>query len=121
LFHVLGTGQLEQTLNLLANGEIDIKFITEDKETTGNKCKHKASNAGAWRVEPLNGPPQPFSDNHWGSATHDYMLLLSQVPCDAMAIIMYEVRSVTASQKARVSKATIPSHHDSKHAGLGFH
>jgi hypothetical protein len=120
LFHVLRTGQLERTLNLLANGEIDIKFVTEDKETTGNKHKHKASNAGAWRVEPLNSPPQPFSDNHWGSATCDYMLLLSQVPCDAMATIMYEARSVATSQKARVSKATIPSHHDSERASLGF-
>jgi hypothetical protein len=105
---------------LLANGEIDIKFVTEDKETTGNKRKRKASNAGVWRVEPLNGPPQPFSDNHWGSATRNYMLLLSQVPCNAMATIMYEARSVAASQKARVSKATIPSHRDSERAGLGF-
>jgi hypothetical protein len=51
---VLRTGQLERTLTLLTNSEIDIRLVIEEKETTGNKCKRKMSNAGMWRVLQLS-------------------------------------------------------------------
>lgn len=115
---MLRTGQLERTLTLLANSEIDIRLVIEEKETTGTKRKRKTSNTAVWRVEQLNGPPQPFSDSHWGCATRDYMDLLTQVPPDAMATIMYEARLVATRQKARSSKTIVPS--QGKRASLGF-
>jgi hypothetical protein len=92
------------------NGEIDIRLcVTEDKEITSNKRKHKVSKEPVWKLEQPSGPPHPFSDTHWGGATRDYMSLLDEVPPDAMETIMYEARLVAASQKARTSKATVPS------------
>jgi hypothetical protein len=109
---VLTSRQLERTLTLLANGEIDIRLVVEDKETTGTKRKRKTTKSAAWKVEQLNGPPQPFSDTPWGDVTREYMSALQRVPRDAMATIIYEARLAAAmNHKARASsKGTVSEH-----------
>ncbi|KAH8985961.1 hypothetical protein EDB86DRAFT_3083187 [Lactarius hatsudake] len=105
----LAAAALERMLTLLANGEIDIKLVIEDKVSTGIKRKHKATKTAVWKVEQCNGPPQPFSDRLWGGATREFMSLLGQVPHNAMETILYDARLVATNQKARTSKATAPS------------
>ncbi|KAI9432780.1 hypothetical protein H4582DRAFT_2083171 [Lactarius indigo] len=104
----LAAAALERTLTLLVNGEIDIKLVIEDKVSTGTKCKRKVTKTTVWKVEQPNGPPQPFSDTLWGGATREFMLLLDQVPRNAMETILYEAWLVATNQKARSSKATMP-------------
>lgn len=101
---MLITFQLERTLTLLANGDIDIRLVAEERETTGSKRKRKSTKTAVWKVEQLNGPPQPFSDMPCGGATREYMSVLRQVPHDAMATIVYEARLAAAMcHKARAS------------------
>jgi hypothetical protein len=111
--------QLERTLTLLANGEIDIKLVTEVRESTGTKRKRKAVKSTTWKVEQLGGPPQAFSDTLWGGATRDYMAVLRQVPPEAMASIIADARSIATNHRARCS--TIQSEQPrSERAGLTF-
>ncbi|KAH9071089.1 hypothetical protein EDB83DRAFT_2517683 [Lactarius deliciosus] len=119
----LAAAALERTLTLLANGEIDIKLVIEDKVSTGIKRKRKATKTAVWKVEQCNGPPQPFSDGLWGGATREFMSLLGQVPRNAMETILYDARLVATNQKARTSKATAPSENEqlfSERAALAF-
>ncbi|KAH8995507.1 hypothetical protein EDB86DRAFT_2829421 [Lactarius hatsudake] len=76
----LAAAALEHMLTLLANGEIDIKLVIEDKVSTGIKHKHKETKTAVWKVEQCNGAPQPFLDGLWGGVTCEFMLLLGQVP-----------------------------------------
>ena len=99
--------QLEHTLNLIVDREIDIKIPMNDMETTGTKRKRKASRT--WKLVQLNGSLQPFSDYFWGDVTHDYMVSLRQVPPDAMKEIVKEAKSVMESQRARTSKTIVLS------------
>ncbi|KAI9438747.1 hypothetical protein H4582DRAFT_2076375 [Lactarius indigo] len=119
----LAAAALERTLTLLVNGKIDIKLVIEDKVSTGTKCKRKATKTAVWKVEQPNGPPQPFSDTLWGGATREFMLLLDQVPRNAMETILYEARLVATNQKARSSKATMPPDEQlfGERATLSFH
>ncbi|KAH9023451.1 hypothetical protein EDB85DRAFT_1894781 [Lactarius pseudohatsudake] len=105
----LAAAALERTLTLLANGEIDIKLIIEDKEATGTKRKRKATKTAVWKVEQPNGLPQAFSDTVWGGVTREYMSILGQVPGNAMATILYDARMVAVNQKAKTPKAMAPS------------
>ncbi|KAH9046396.1 hypothetical protein EDB83DRAFT_2523389 [Lactarius deliciosus] len=119
----LAAATLERTLTLLANGEIDIKLVIEDKVSTGIKRKRKATKTAVWKVEQCNGPPQPFSDGLWGGVTCKFMSLLGQVPRNAMETILYDARLVATNQKARTSKATAPSENEqlfSERAALAF-
>jgi hypothetical protein len=117
----LSIGQLERTLTLLANGEIDIKLVVENKESTGTKRKRKPTKTTTWKVEQPNGPPQPFSDTFWGAATRDYMTSLRKVPSDALALIISEAKTVAMSHKARTSRGTVPSDEPcSERASLAF-
>lgn len=102
-------GQLERTLTLLENGEIDILLVTEEKETTGSKRKRKWSKTSVWKVEQPNGPPASFSVASWGKATREYMSALRGVPPDAMARIISEAKSVAMMQKSKTVKASVPS------------
>lgn len=47
---LLTIGQLERTLGLLVQGEIDILLVTEEKETTGTKRKRKLNKTAVWKV-----------------------------------------------------------------------
>ncbi|KAF8264898.1 hypothetical protein EI94DRAFT_1805130 [Lactarius quietus] len=84
----LAVAAVERTLTLIANGEIDIKLVIEDRESMGSKCKRKSSKTSVWKVKQPNGPPQPFLDTLWGGATCDFMTLLRCVPHDAMNMII---------------------------------
>jgi hypothetical protein len=120
---MLRSWQLERTLTLLANGEIDINFVIEDKETTGHKRKRTAAKKAVWKLEQLSaGPAQPFSDALWGEATREFMShLINEVPPDAMSIIVYEAKLVAQSQKAKTSKVMVPSENVySERAKLAF-
>ena len=99
--------QLECTLNLIMDQEIDIKIPMNDTETTGTKRKRKVSRT--WKLVQLNGSLQPFSDYFWGDITHDYMVSLQQVPPDVMKEIVKEAKSVTESQRARTLKTIVLS------------
>ncbi|KAH9016478.1 hypothetical protein EDB84DRAFT_1443111 [Lactarius hengduanensis] len=109
----LAAAALERTLTLLANGEIDIKLVIEDKEATGTKRKRKATKTAVWKVKQPNGPPQAFSDTVWGGVTREYMSILGQVPGNAMATILYDARMVAVlvavNQKVKTPKAMAPS------------
>ena len=111
--------QLERTLTLIANGEIDIKLVIEDRDATGNKRKRKASKTSVWKVEQPYGAPQPFSDTLWGGATCDFMTLLHRVPKDAMARIIDEASLVVKSQKTKAT--VVNSEQQSDRAALSFH
>ena len=108
LFSLAHKPQLEHTLNLIANGEVDIRVIIEHNETTGNKRKRNAPLA-TWKLVPLNGTPEPFSDFFWGGVTCDYMDLLQQVPCSAMATIIEEAKITAEKQneKGKSSRVTV--------------
>lgn len=100
-FYVLTIAQLERTLTFLANGEIDIELVEEEREFTSNKRKRKPVTITSWKVVLLNGGPlQSFSDLHWGGATRDYMAALNDVPPDAMARIVSEAK-VFANRKVK--------------------
>lgn len=99
--------QLECTLNLIMDQEIDIKIPMNDMETTGTKRKRKVSRT--WKLVQLNGSLQPFSDYFWGDITHDYMVSLQQVPPDVMKEIVKEAKSVMESQRARTLKTIVLS------------
>jgi hypothetical protein len=115
---LLKSNQLEHTLTMLANGDIDITFGAEDREQTGNKCKCKSTKAATWKIEQPNDTIQPFSDAHWGGATHKFMLLLSRVPHNAMANIICEAQLITTGHKAK-PKANMQG--SSERAALTFH
>ncbi|KAI9436909.1 hypothetical protein H4582DRAFT_2058381 [Lactarius indigo] len=119
----LAAAALECMLTLLVNGKINIKLVIEDKVSTGTKCKRKATKTAIWKVEQPNDPPQPFSDTLWGGATCEFMLLLDQVPRNAMETILYEAQLVATNQKARSSKATMLPDEQlfGEHATLSFH
>jgi hypothetical protein len=117
-FEILRIGQVERTLTLIANGEIDIKLVVEDKEPTGSKRKRKSSKTSVWKVEQPNGPPQPFSDTLWGGATRDFMTSLGRVPHAAMNSIIDEASSVAMSQKAKPTP--VNSEQQSDRAALAF-
>lgn len=76
--------QLERTLTLLVTGEIDIIRVIEDKDTTGAKRKRRSTKMFEWKLEQLNGPPQPFSVAFWGEETRFFLSSLDNVPSDAM-------------------------------------
>jgi hypothetical protein len=118
-FEILRIRQVECTLTLIANGEIDIKLVIEDKEPMGSKCKHKSSKTSVWKVEQPNGPPQPFSDTLWGGATRDFMTSLGCVPHAAMNTIIDKASSVAMSQKAK--PMPVNSEQQSDRAALAFH
>ena len=99
--------QLECTLNLIMDQEIDIKIPMNDTETTGTKHKQKASRM--WKLVQLNGSLRSLSDYFWGDVTHDYMVSLRQVPPDAMKEIVKEAKSIMESQRARTSKTIVLS------------
>jgi hypothetical protein len=115
---LLRNKQLERMLSLLANGDIDIKFVIKDRETTGTKHKHKASKVGVWKVEQPNGAPQPFSDTIWGGVTRDFMTLLCWVPESVMASIIHEADLVALSQKAKGT--VVNSEQQSNRAALAY-
>ncbi|KAN0136758.1 hypothetical protein V8E53_005528 [Lactarius tabidus] len=115
----LAAAVVECTLTLIANGEIDIKLVIEDKEPMGSKCKHKSSKTSVWKVEQPNGPPQPFSDTLWGGATRDFMTSLGCVPHAAMNTIIDKASSVAMSQKAK--PMPVNSEQQSDRAALAFH
>jgi hypothetical protein len=106
---LLTIGQLERTLGLLVQGEIDILLVTEEKETTGTKRKRKANKTAVWRVEQPNGPAQAFADKPWGQATRDFMVSFSKIPLEAMAEIISEASSVAMTHKSKTPKGTVPS------------
>ncbi|KAN0130534.1 hypothetical protein V8E53_009217 [Lactarius tabidus] len=114
----LAAAAVERTLTLIANGEIDIKLVVEDKEPTGSKRKRKSSKTSVWKVEQPNGPPQPFSDTLWGGATRDFMTSLGRVPHAAMNSIIDEASSVAMSQKAKPTP--VNSEQQSDRAALAF-
>jgi hypothetical protein len=116
---LLRNRQLERTLSLVANGEIDIKLVIEDREALGTKRKHKASKTSVWKVEQPNGTPQPFLDTLWGGATHDFMTSLRRVPHGAMVMIIEEAELVATSHKAKATAAD--SEQQSDHTALAFH
>ncbi|KAN0129925.1 hypothetical protein V8E53_012251 [Lactarius tabidus] len=115
----LAAAALERTLSLVANGEIDIKLVIEDREALGTKRKHKASKTSVWKVEQPNGTPQPFLDTLWGGATHDFMTSLRRVPHGAMVMIIEEAELVATSHKAKATAAD--SEQQSDHTALAFH
>jgi hypothetical protein len=117
----LSIGQLEHTLTLIANGEIDIRLVVENKETTGTKHKHKPTKTMMWKVEQPNGPPQPFSVTFWGAATRKYATSLCKVPSDVMASIISEARTIALAHKARTSRGQVLSDEPcSERASLAF-
>ena len=111
--------QLERTLTLIADCEIDIKLITEEREPTGTKRKRKAAKITAWKVEQLSRPLRPFSDTFWGHATREYMVVLRQVPSEAMATIVADAKVISAKQRMK-STTTVSEQSCSERAALTF-
>ena len=85
----------------------------------GKKRKRQESKP-TWKLQQPNGPPQSFSVSNWGGATADYMVLLEDVPADAMQTILHEARLVANGQKKRTSTATVQSRGQGKRAALRF-
>ena len=125
VFLVHRTWRLKHTLTLLANGEIDIKIVIEDKDTLSHKCKHMPKKKAMWKLKRLNSPAQPFSDALWGQATCKYMLLLGTVPPKAMSTIIHNAKLVMDSLKVKMLKAmpvpSVSEHLFSECAKLAFH
>ena len=90
--------QLEHTLTLIADCKIDIKLVTKEREPTGTKHKCKAVKVTAWKVKQLSHLLQPFSNTFWGHATCEYMVVLHQVPSEAMATIVADAKAISAKQ-----------------------
>jgi hypothetical protein len=114
MIQLLRTGQLDHTLTLLVNGEIDINLVTEDKESAGKKRNHKASTTTtAWKRQLPNGTAQPFSETLCGGATRKFMVALKAVPPNTMRMIIHTAREMAERQKAKASASASAAHAES--------
>jgi hypothetical protein len=114
MIQLLRTGQLDHTLTLLINGEININLVTEDKESAGKKCKRKASmTTTAWKRQLPNSTAQPFSETLCGGVTRKFMVALKAVPPDTMRMIIHAAHKMAERQKAQVSASASAAHAES--------
>jgi hypothetical protein len=114
MIQLLRTGQLDHTLMLLVNGEIDINLVTKDKESAGKKRKRKASTmTTAWKRQLPNGTAQPFSETLCGGITCKFMVALRAVPPDAMRMIIHATCEMAERQKAKASASASAVHAES--------